>query len=208
MRVALAEALFKRPSLLLLDEPTNHLDLEACVWLENYLAKYDRCLVIVSHSADFLNGVCTNILHITEKRQFKTYNGNYDMFIQIKKENEVNQQKTYEKEQADIKHLKAFISSCGTYSNLVRQAKSKQKILDKMVEAGLTEPVKAKAKFSFAFSECEKLPPPVLTFANVSFAYSGFWKDRLYAHLELGVDSDRLIFLLSLFSFKLRLYIH
>ena len=74
---------------------SNHLDLEACVWLENYLAKYDRCLVVVSHSADFLNGVCTNILHITEKRQFRTYGGNYDVFMQTKAENEVNQQKMY-----------------------------------------------------------------------------------------------------------------
>ena len=57
MRVALAKALFIKPTLLLLDEPTNHLDLEACVWLENYLATYDRCLVVVSHSQDFLNGV-------------------------------------------------------------------------------------------------------------------------------------------------------
>ena len=141
MRVSLAEALFKRPTLLLLDEPTNHLDLEACVWLENYLAKYDKCLVVVSHSQDFLNGVCTNIMHVTEQRTLKVYGGNYDSFINTKTENEVNQMKLYEKEQADIKHLNNFISTCGTFSNLVKQAKSKQKILDKMEAAGLTPKV-------------------------------------------------------------------
>ena len=63
MRVALAQALFIRPTLLLLDEPTNHLDLEACVWLEDYLSTYDRCLVVVSHSQDFLNGVYGHSKH-------------------------------------------------------------------------------------------------------------------------------------------------
>jgi ATP-binding cassette subfamily F protein 2 len=100
--VALAKALFIRPSLLLLDEPTNHLDLEACVWLENYLSTYDRCLVLVSHSQDFLNGVCTDIMHITEKKQLQNYTGNYDQFIITKKENEVQQMKQYEKQQDDI----------------------------------------------------------------------------------------------------------
>ena len=63
MRVALARCLFIGPSMLLLDEPTNHLDLEACVWLETELKKYKRILLLVSHSQDFLNSVCTNIIH-------------------------------------------------------------------------------------------------------------------------------------------------
>lgn len=67
MRIALARALFISPSLLLLDEPTNHLDLEACVWLEQELKSYKRILVLVSHSQDFLNGVCTNIIHMNKK---------------------------------------------------------------------------------------------------------------------------------------------
>jgi len=102
--------------------------LEACVWLEQYLSTYPRCLIVISHSQDFLNNVCSHIIHITPAKQtLQEYSGNYDTFIKTKKELEVNQMKKYKKEQEDIKHLKAFISSCGTYANLVRQAKSKQK---------------------------------------------------------------------------------
>ena len=68
MRVSLARALFVKPAILLLDEPTNHLDLDACVWLEEELKTYKRILVLVSHSQDFLNGVCSNIIHMTQKK--------------------------------------------------------------------------------------------------------------------------------------------
>ena len=67
-----------------------------------------------------------------------------------------------------------------TYANLVRQAKSKQKILDKMYEAGLTKPVQHRATFTFQFPDCDKLPPPVLPFVDVSFSYSGKEEDMLY----------------------------
>jgi ATP-binding cassette subfamily F protein 2 len=190
MRVSLAQALFIRPTLLLLDEPTNHLDLEACVWLENYLAQYDRCLVVVSHSEDFLNGVCTHIMHITPELALKNYTGTYDQFITTKRENEVNQMRIYRKEQDDIKHLKTFISSCGTYSNLVRQAKSKQKILDKMYAQGLTPKVVQQATYNFRFAPCGELPPPILQFQGMSFAYDGTKENELYSNISLGVDMD------------------
>ncbi|PNG99359.1 ABC transporter F family member 2, partial [Tetrabaena socialis] len=111
MRVALARALFAAPTLLLLDEPTNHLDLEACVWLENYLATYGKCLVVISHSQDFLNGVCTHMIWLTHQR-LTYYSGNYDTFVKTVAENEVVQMKKYQKEQEDIKHIKEFIASC------------------------------------------------------------------------------------------------
>jgi ATP-binding cassette subfamily F protein 2 len=189
MRVALGKALFVKPSLLLLDDPTAHLDLEACVWLEEYLKKWDRTLVLVSHSMDFLNGVCTNMIDMRMK-QLIYYGGNYDSYSKTRSEQETNQMKAYHKQQEEIVHIKKFIASAGTYANLVRQAKSRQKILDKMEADGFIQKVEQDRVFTFRFADVEKLPPPVLSFDDVTFSYSGKTEDDLYRHLDLGVDMD------------------
>ncbi|KIW86936.1 uncharacterized protein Z519_12401 [Cladophialophora bantiana CBS 173.52] len=189
MRVALARALFVKPSLLLLDDPTAHLDLEACVWLEEYLKKWDKTLILVSHSMDFLNGVCTNMIDMRHKKLLY-YGGNYDSYVKTRTEQETNQQKAYLKQQEEIAHIKKFIASAGTYANLVRQAKSRQKILDKMEADGFIQPVVPDRVFTFRFADVEKLPPPVLSFDNVTFSYSGKPEDNLYENLDLGVDMD------------------
>jgi len=189
MRVSLARALLVSPALLLLDEPTNHLDIEACVWLEEYLAQYPHTLIVISHSQDFLNTVCTNIINLTYQK-LVYYTGNYDQFVKTKQDLEIDQMKRYVKQQEEIKDIKQFIASCGTYSNLVRQAKSRQKILDKMEADGLIEKVQEEKKFNFYYPDCGKLPPPVLQINNVSFSYNGQKKDYLYENLELSVDLD------------------
>ncbi|KAI8902200.1 P-loop containing nucleoside triphosphate hydrolase protein [Globomyces pollinis-pini] len=197
MRVALARALFVKPTLLILDEPTNHLDLGACVWLEEYLSKYDRILLLVSHSQDFLNTVCTNIIDLDHHRQLVYYTGNYDSYIKTKKENEVNQMKAYKKQQDEIADIKKFIASCGTFANLVKQAKSRQKILDKMEADGLVEKVPEDRVFDFTFLSGGPLPPPVLAFNDMSFSYSGSMNDLIYKNLEFGVDTESRIALVG-----------
>lgn len=189
MRVALARALFLKPHLLLLDEPTNHLDLEACVWLEEELKTYPTILLIVSHSQDFLNGVCTSIMHM-DLRKLKIYGGNYDQFMKTRGEQVEAQMKQYNWEQEQIAHMKEYIARFGHGSaKLARQAQSKEKTLAKMVADGLTQKVVSDRTVSFCFYDCGKIPPPVIMVQNVSFRYNDEtpW---IYKNLEFGMDLD------------------
>lgn len=196
MRIALARALYVKPHLLLLDEPTNHLDLDACVWLEEELKTYKRILVIISHSQDFLNGVCTNTIHL-EKKRLQYYGGNYDTFVRTRLELLENQSKRYAWEQSQIQHMKDYIARFGHGSaKLARQAQSKEKTLAKMVNQGLTEKVVGDKTLEFYFPSCGKIPPPVIMVQHVSFRYK---EDTpwIYRDLEFGVDLDSRIALVG-----------
>ncbi|XP_019188942.1 PREDICTED: ABC transporter F family member 1-like [Ipomoea nil] len=195
MRIALARALFMNPTILLLDEPTNHLDLEACVWLEETLKKFERILVVVSHSQDFLNGVCTNIIHMQNKK-LKIYTGNYDQYVQTRADLEENQMKQYKWEQEQIASMKEYIARFGHGSaKLARQAQSKEKTLAKMERGGLTEKVARDKVLVFRFHDVGKLPPPVLQFVEVTFGYTP--DNLIYKNIDFGVDLDSRIALVG-----------
>ncbi|CAM8913402.1 unnamed protein product [Rhodiola kirilowii] len=195
MRIVLARALFMNPTILLLDEPTNHLDLEACVWLEETIKKFDHILVVISHSQDFLNGVCTNIIHMQNKK-LKIYTGNFDQYVQTRAELEENQMKQYKWEQEQIASMKEYIARFGHGSaKLARQAQSKEKTLAKMERGGLTEKVARDKILVFRFTDVGKLPPPVLQFVEVSFGYTP--DNLIYKNLDFGVDLDSRIALVG-----------
>lgn len=189
MRIALARALFLKPHLLLLDEPTNHLDLDACVWLEEELKNYHSILVIISHSQDFLNGVCNRIIHMNQQ-QLENYTGNYDTFVKTRSELMENQLKQYQWEQSKIAEYKDFIARFGHgTAKLARQAQSREKELKRMTDGGLTEKPQNDKILSFYFFGCGSIPPPVIMVQNVSFRYTDDtpW---IYKNLEFGIDLD------------------
>jgi len=189
MRIALARALYLKPTLLLLDEPTNHLDLDACVWLEGELAKYKRCLFIISHSQDFMNNVCTNVIHLFQKKLIY-YSGNYDTFIKTRAEILENQMKRYKWEQDQLQHMKDYVARFGHGSaKLARQAQSKEKTMAKMIAGGLTEKVVTETVKQFYFFDSGHIPPPVIMIQHVSFKYNDDGP-YIYKDLDFGIDLD------------------
>jgi ATP-binding cassette subfamily F protein 2 len=195
MRIALAQALFQGPTLLLLDEPTNHLDIEAVVWLEGYLAKFNKILLMVSHSQDFMNVVCTDIIHLQQKK-LVYYDGNYDQYVATRENLETNQMKRFETEQKQIDHMKDYIRRFEhANEKRSRQAQSKMKVLEKLERGGLVEEVEQDANINFHFQCGGALPPPIIQFTDVGFNYPNC--PKLYRGLNLGVTSDSRICLVG-----------
>lgn len=188
MRVALARALFLKPEFLLLDEPTNHLDMEAVLWLEDYLAGWDRILFFICHSQDFMNNVCTHIVRLDPTyKKLRYYSGNYDTYVQTRRDQDMVQIRQYEAEQRDIAEIKDFIARFGHGTvKMVRQAQAREKLLAKKLEAGLTELPEEVKMWDWSLPDAGDLPVPVLAIESVSFKYPG--GDNLYTNVDFGID--------------------
>lgn len=188
MRVALARALFLKPEFLLLDEPTNHLDMEAVLWLEDYLSTWTKILFFVCHSQDFMNNVCTDIVRLDMTyKKLHYYNGNYDTYVKTRRDQDMVQMRTYEAEQRDIAEIKDFIARFGHgTAKMVRQAQSREKLLEKKLEAGLTDKPEEIKLWDWSFPDAGSLPVPVLAIERLSFAYPN--SDPLYKEVDFGID--------------------
>ncbi|PJK15045.1 ABC transporter ATP-binding protein [Lysobacteraceae bacterium NML07-0707] len=167
VRLNVARALMMPSDLLLLDEPTNHLDLDAVVWLEDWLRRYDGTLLVISHDREFLDNVTTHILHLHDGRA-KLYAGNYTAFERQRAEHLRQQQIAFEKEQAERAHLQKFIDRFKAKASKARQAQSRMKRLEKLTG---TEAVRAERALHIDFPEPARMPNSLLTLRHVDAGY-------------------------------------
>lgn len=196
MRISLARALFVQPTLLLLDEPTNHLDLRAVLWLEEYLCRWKKTLVVVSHDRDFLNTVCSEIIHLHDMK-LQYYRGNFDDFESgyEQRRKEMNKKfETYDKQlkaakrsgnraqQEKVKDRAKFVAS-----KEASKSKSKGKAADE--DEALPEAPKKWKDYTveFHFPEPTELTPPLLQLIEVSFSYPNREDFRL-SNVDVGID--------------------
>jgi len=191
MRVALASTLFSVPDLLLLDEPTNYLDLEGTLWLQDHLAKYPATLIIISHDRDLLDNAVDQILALDAKK-LTLYRGGYTAFERQRAERMVLDQKAIKKQEAQRKHLQAFVDRFRAKATKARQAQSRLKMLAKL------EPIAALTiddVREITFPAPDKLlSPPIIAADGVAVGYD---ERVVLSGLNLRVDNDDRIALLG-----------
>jgi ATP-binding cassette subfamily F protein 3 len=191
MRVALAATLFSEPDLLLLDEPTNYLDLEGTLWLQDHLATYQSTMIVISHDRDLLDNAVNQILSL-ENKQLTLYRGGYSDFERLRRERMMLDQKMVKKQEAQRKHLQAFVDRFRAKASKARQAQSRLKMLAKL------EPISALVSDDVRpihFPEPDKLlSPPIIATDDVAVGYD---ERVVLSGLSLRIDNDDRIALLG-----------
>nr|WP_315198721.1 ATP-binding cassette domain-containing protein [uncultured Aquabacterium sp.] len=167
MRLQLARALMCPAQLLLLDEPTNHLDLDALVWLESWLQRYEGTLLIISHDREFLDAITKVTLHLDEGKLTR-YTGGYTAFESLRAERLSQHQAAFDKQQDRIAHLQKFIDRFKAQATKARQAQSRVKALERMEKLA---PILTASDFEFEFPVPTSLPNPMLVMKDLSCGY-------------------------------------
>jgi ATP-binding cassette, subfamily F, member 3 len=169
MRLQLARALMFPGELLLLDEPTNHLDLDALVWLEAWLQRFEGTMLVISHDREFLDAVTKVTLHLDETK-LNRYGSNYSGFELMRAERMEQQQAAFGKQQEKVAQLQRFIDRFKAKASKAKQAQSRVKALARMEKLA---PVLTSADFQFEFREPQSLPNPMIVMDDIEVGYAG-----------------------------------
>ena len=173
MRISLAKALYMNPVLLLMDEPTNHLDLNAVIWLTDYLKQWKKTLVIVSHSRNFLNEICTDIIHLSNK-QLDYYVGGYDKFTK----GLAMKMRTMEKEWNKVL----------TKARMMRKKSELRGKVNKFLLDNNDKKPKKPYKVNLDFGDIPYTDSCLIEASEISFGYNDNYQDNLiYDDIDLDV---------------------
>ncbi|SET02389.1 ABC-F family ATP-binding cassette domain-containing protein [Stigmatella erecta] len=167
MRAALAGLLLQDPDLLLLDEPTNHLDVPTLTWFDGFMRRSNKALVLISHDRDFLNRQVNRIVSL-EIEGLRSYVGNYNDYKRQRAEEMEQLKARAAKVEARRAELQSFIDRFGAKATKARQAKSREKMLERLEEVHLLE---ERSTVHFRFPEVERSGRDVATLKGVSKRY-------------------------------------
>jgi len=191
MRVALAGLLFSAPDLLLLDEPTNYLDIEGTIWLESYIRRYPYTVLIVSHDRDFLNRCASHILAL-ENRKLSVHTGDYDTYVRRRAEANAQLIAAKTKQDAERRHMQAFVDRFRYKASKAKQAQSRLKALEKM--AVIAEPLEMRTT-PFHFGEPKPMAPPIVRMEQAKLGYEP--TAPILKDVSLRIDQDDRIVILG-----------
>ena len=168
MRIALGKILLQDPDLLLLDEPTNHLDVDTIEWLEKYLLSQTSSMVIISHDRSFLDKICTHTVS-TERGVSRLYFGNYTSYIAQKELEAESLQSAFERQQKELSSQQDYIDRFRASATRSTQAKSREKLLNKIER--IEAPIAELTKPSFAFPDAPRSGKKVAKLKDITHTY-------------------------------------
>ncbi len=190
MRIALGKILLQDPDLLLLDEPTNHLDLETIEWLENYLSKQSASIVLISHDRTFLDRICTQIVR-TEAGYSRIYLGNYSSYLEQEKIEKEANQAAFQRQQKEIASQQFYIDRFRASATRSTQAKSREKLLDKLEK--IEAPLEKVMQPIFRFPPAPRSGKEVVSVKDLTHSYG---EKILFLGANLDVEpGDRIAFI-------------
>ena len=184
MRVCLAKILLQKPEIVLLDEPTNQLDIESIQWLEDYLANYSGCVILVSHDRAFLDRVTNRTVEIT-CGAIQDYKCSYSQYVEQRLERIEHQQAAYENQQQQIAQIERFIERFRYKATKARQVQSRIKMLEKMDRVEIDD--YDNSSITFKFPPAPHSGRMVVDARQLSLGYGELnVLDKVDFHLERG----------------------